>query len=259
MVHVIFSSSAAGSLRQALSAASVREKVVDLCDNLSWGPIAPADFSDRAVWFDLNMPRADDGWEWLEEEEKRFAQGLAQDSDHLLWVAPHNARELCGLHWYLDRFDGAKARMIVVGRDVSTGGPKQTIRGLGCLHPKHYEHLLRSAAPEPYDPGRFPASSWSELARDATSLRVVEDGQITSVAEDHLDAALLAEITTEWRKCHRVIAGAMISLWEEDRDTDDVFWLWRIRELSRLGVIDTNREVRYEHSPHEPMMVRKAG
>jgi len=233
--------------------------VVDLTEDLSWGPITPADFADRAVWFDLNLPWADGRWDWVEEAETLFSSRLAQDSEHLLWVAPHNARELSGLHWYLDRVSDLNVSMIMVGRRALVGEPARKIQGLGELHPKHFGHLLRHSPREHYDPKGFPATRWSELARDATSLRVAQDAQLINVKEDYFDEAILAEITTTWRKGYRVMAGAMIGLWEEGHDTSDAFWLWRLRELSMRGVIETNREVLYEHALHDPLMVRKPG
>jgi hypothetical protein len=58
MLHVIFTPSGAGSLNQALRSAGRDDQVVSFFDDLSFGPINPADSSLRAKWVENELAGA---------------------------------------------------------------------------------------------------------------------------------------------------------------------------------------------------------
>jgi len=57
--HVVFNTSGAASLRQALRSAGRDDDVVALMDDLSFGPIEPLDPSSRAKWVAETLGRDD--------------------------------------------------------------------------------------------------------------------------------------------------------------------------------------------------------
>jgi hypothetical protein len=263
VIHVTFSSSGAGSLRQALRLRDQRNKVLDITDDLSWGPIVRGDFVEREAWLNLNLPWEPnspvDGvcWDWIATGAQDFQKKLESSDEHLVWVAPQNAGELCGLHWYLDRFAGHKASFIVVDHGFPGTWQGQAPRGIGELGPEQFEFLLENADRKAWDVQRFPRCRWAQLCNGATNLRIVNKGVAASVPDDFFDDAILAQFSTEWRRLHRVIADAMIAMWESHHSIDDSFIMWRLRELGSSGRVVANRAITVNcFKPDDPVLVR---
>jgi hypothetical protein len=128
VIHVLFSSSAAGTLRQVLAERGQRERIVDISDDLDWGPIASANFADREKWFDHHIPNDFGGWDWFSESMDRFNDNVSADPDRLIWIAPHSASEQSGLYWYLENFGGADCEMIIADYPLSEAWKGRTSR-----------------------------------------------------------------------------------------------------------------------------------
>lgn len=263
MIHVTFSSSGAGSLRQALGIRDKRQKVVDITEQLSLGPIAGADFVEREAWLNANLPWAEQlphtsCWDWIASDAEEFLKKLERSDEHLVWVAPQNADELCGLHWYLDKIGGLKARFVVVDHGIGDFGNGQ-LHGIGELGPEQFQFLLEKADYELWDKQRFPASRWAQLCEASTNLRIVDQGKATSVPDDYFDDVLLEQCSREWRKAYRVMVDAMIAQWDARHYMGDDVWLWRLRELVSHGKLLANREiVQGAFASRDPILVRLA-
>ena len=69
-LHIVFNSSAAAGLRDALRQAGRDERVVGLSDCLSFGPINPPDPELRREWVETELDYA--GWENVVSEATSF-------------------------------------------------------------------------------------------------------------------------------------------------------------------------------------------
>lgn len=263
MIHVTFSSSGAGSLRQALEIRDQRRKVVDLTDDLSWGLIVRGDFAEREAWLNLNLPWEPNspfdvgGWDWIATGAQDFQKKLERSEEHLVWVAPQNAGELCGLHWYLDRFGGGKASFIVVDHGFPGTWQGQAPKGIGELGPEEFQFLLESADREGWDEQRFPRVRWTQLCDEATNLRIVHEGAATTVADNYFDDIILRQCSEKWQKLHRIVGNGMIAMWEAHHFIGDSFVMWRLRELKSRGKIIANRPITVDYfKPEDPLLVR---
>jgi Protein of unknown function/Domain of unknown function (DUF1835) len=265
MIHLTFSSSGAGSLRQALKAMNHSTKVLDLCDDLSFGPIAPDDFSARQAWLNQNLPLDDqhlfegEGWDWIATGAHDIQNQLVRHKEHLIWVAPQNIGELCGLHWYLNRWSSHNASFILVEDALPGGYAGKQPSGIGELRQDQFKWLLEKAVRTSWDEQRFPQARWSQLCQDATNLRIIQQGQVISKAPDYFDELLLARCPRKWEKLHRMIAEGMIALWEVGHHVGDAFVCWRLRELASQGKIIANREMKLDYlSTDDPVLVRRS-
>ncbi len=257
MLHVVFNSSGAGSLREALWAQGLRQRVVDLTDNLDWGPIATNSFDDRQAWLDSNIPLQEMGWDWIANGAREFEAKVRSDPDRLIWIAPQSASELSALYWYLDLIGGDGARMIVVDyplQDAWCGMPPPS---LGQLHADRFSDLLIDAERKPWNPVRFPENRWKALRNEASLLRIVNGDLLNSVREDYFDEHLLAQCTHKWRKCYRIIGDTMGHLWDQNHDADHLFLCWRLRVLAEQNQIESNRDiVGHSLSGADPLLIR---
>lgn len=260
MIHVIFSSSGAGSLRQALKACGRQERVADILDDLSWGPIANGDLVERQAWLNQNLPSGlpDDVWDWIADEPLEFFSKLECSNEHLVWVAPQNAKELCGLHWYLHHFGGERASFILVDQDLTANWEGGAPYGLGELGAEQFQYLLANAKPEAWNDKRFPRQRWTELCDGETNLRLVAQGTAVSVPDDYLDDVILQQCKADWRKLGYVVGETMVALWAVDHAKGDDFIKWRLRELGRAGKIVTDGSITHYAKRDEQALVRLA-
>ena len=263
MIHVTFCSSGAGSLREALGIQDQRRKVVDLSDDLSWGPIGGRNFVEREDWLNANLPWdtgsqfAEEGWHWIATGAEEFLRKLESADEHLVWVAPQNADELCGLYWYLDRFGGGKASFIVADHGLPGTWLGHAPKGIGELAPEQFKFLLENADREAWDEKRFPRDHWAQLCNQAAKLRIVSGSLVKSVPDDYFDKVLLDHCSTKWRKLHRVVVDAMIAQWDMHHYGGCDCLLWRLRELSKQRKIILNREILMDPGlSSDPVLVR---
>ena len=255
MLHVTFSSSAAGMLRQVLGDRRDRAKVIDLNDDLDWGPIAVESLDERGAWFDHNSPlgfrdRDDAGllpefakWDWLASGELRFRNAVSADPDRIIWIAPNSAAEQAGLYWYLDQFGGVGTKMIIADYPLRGAWEGEIPPRLGALDEAQITELLDESPRIFWDASRFPADRWRQLITENALLRVLKDGDLQSVPEDFFDHHLLARCPENWTKSHRVIADAMIASWDDGRDPNVYLLTWRLRDLIGRGQIDCDGEL----------------
>lgn len=257
MIHVLFSSSAAGTLRHVLRARGLRQRVIDLTESLDWGRIARDNFEDRQAWLDRNAPLDLGARGWLVESVTTFRERIAADVDRLIWIAPRSAAEQAGLYWYLDQFGAAGAQMIVADlalRGSWRGEPPLT---LGELQQDQMAELLDEYPRASWDASRFSADRWQELVAEDALLRIVTDGALRSAPEDYFDQFLLEHCSHSWRKWFRVVADAVGSMWDAGHRADAEFLTWRLRDLIERGEVACNGELPRSHgSPTDTTRVR---
>lgn len=237
MIHVFFCASAAGTFRQLLRARGIAEKVVDLSEELDFGPISHGAIADRETWLNRHVPMDFGDYDWLAESEARFRQHIASDTERLIWIAPASATEQAGLYWYLSQFGGAGVKFAVA--DFPFGGTwngKPPLK-LGALGLDPMGQLYDGCPRTPWDPSRFPEARWNGLVMEKALLRVVDDGQLQSVSDDYFDKFLLARCANGWTKWPRVIGYAMGDIWEKNQSAGSDLLIWRLRSLIEDGQI----------------------
>jgi len=98
IVHVVFTPSGAGCLRQALKSARRDDEVVAFFDNLSFGPINPPDAS-RAKWVESELGWTE--WEVVDSHSESFwREALSSDRRRVAWLSRRSTMEYAGfLEW----------------------------------------------------------------------------------------------------------------------------------------------------------------
>jgi hypothetical protein len=231
MIHVLFNSSAAGTLRQLLSARGLRHRVVDLTDALDFGPISTGSFEDRETWLDHYVPSGIGSWDWLAEHVDEFRDRVAADSERLIWIAPSSASEQSGLYWYLAQFGGAGAQLIVADYPVRDAWRGEPPYGLGALQQASMGELLDECHRLPAKHSRFPEHRWKGLMNENALIRVVDNGVLRSAPDDYFDQFLLAHCPVEWTKWRRVVGDTMFRILDLGHSACDRLLIWRLREL----------------------------
>jgi len=243
MIHVVFSASASGTLRQLFHARGIRQDIVATFQLLDWGPIASDDLADRERWFDRHVPSDVGGWNWFSESAAEFRTRVAADKDRLLWICLGAPDEQAELYWYLDTFGGEGAKMIVADFPLRTAWQGETPSALGQLDLGPMAELFDKCPRVPWDASRFPADRWRNLMAEDALLRIVEDGVLRSAKEDLFDEYLLRRCSAAWNRYMRVIGYAMADLSEAGHRACDTFLLWRLRNLIECGMLACDGEL----------------
>jgi len=95
-LHFVFTASDAGCLVQAIAKAGRHDQVIASFDDMSFGPINPAERSLRAKWVENELGRAD--WESCTDDSARvWDEGRFPNGRKVAWLTRHSAREYAGL------------------------------------------------------------------------------------------------------------------------------------------------------------------
>jgi len=258
MIHILFDSSAAGTLRQVLFDRGVRQKVVDLTDTLDLGPISSGNFEDREAWFEHHIPGSIGDWDWIAEHVAEFRRKLAADADQLIWITPRSAADQSGLYWFLAQFGAADARMIVADYPLHDAWRGEPPDSLGQLQPEAIGELLDGCPRVALANARFPVDRWKTLMAEDVLVRVVEDGVLNSAPDDYFDRFLLSRCSNEWTKWSRVIGDAIVEAWDFGHNPCEALMHWRLRELVGREEVACDGELPlYYENPAREVRVRR--
>ena len=97
--HMVFTPSGAGCLVQTLRKAGRRDPVITRFDNMSFGPINPADSASRAEWFAKELGRTD--WQLATgTSERTWNETLFPDNRKVAWLSRRSTMEYANfLEW----------------------------------------------------------------------------------------------------------------------------------------------------------------
>ena len=175
--HIVFNTSGAATLRQALQSAGRNDGVVALMDDLSFGPIEPLDPSLRARWVSEIL-----GWDDWEEVAARsfWREALSPDHRKIAWTSRRSAMEFSGFLAWLSRLGPAPCEIVdltdmKVSRRTGHGPslPPHLALSLGILWPDQIcdESLFdrgRELAPNERD---HYVGLWTTLRAENAALR----------------------------------------------------------------------------------------
>lgn len=254
-LHILFSPSAAGSLKQVLTVRRSGDEVVGLSDCLAMGPIATGNPDERSAWLDERIPQHV-GWDRIARSTLDFLSTIRSwRGERLTWIAPRSACEQCGLHWYFEQVpEAATAPMIIADGPLSGGWSEAPPLGLGELPAELmadlFDHAPRRQWPGPVTSGE----TWRRLRGEAGLLRIVEQGALRTVSEDYFDPLLLDRCLRDWEKWSRVVGRAMIDAMEEGHHIGDSFFIWRLRDLVERGRMECRGDLpgRQHDGHHRP-------
>ncbi len=243
MIHVLFSSSAGGTLRQVLRERGQETRVIDFMGSLEWGSIKDGDLKAREGWFETHVPSRPRVWTWLAENAERFRIEVASDADRLIWLAPRSAGEQAGLYWYLQQFGGGDAQFLIADYIFRTDAHRHAAPlGLGELNYDAMSQLLDEAPRAMWDQTGFAEGKWMNLVSENANLRIVQDGNLSSVRDSYFDNILLSSCPKNWTRFYNVIGDAMYNISKSGHTVGEDFLFWRMAELHKAGKIECEEE-----------------
>lgn len=211
-LHVLFSPSAAGTLRQTLSRLGRTEPVVCLYDDFSFGPIM-SDDAARVAWV-ANVFGVDDWGSVLFDTAALLHRAASSGVMPIVWTSRRNARCYAGFLWWLSHRGDAPCDVIDVtdltweGAEAKTG--EQLALGTGSLSAEAMARLLDTQRPLGQSERHRHLALWERLRSEDAPFRIVGPGGVlTSAGLEYFDPLLLSCATSEWRKAARVVGEAL--------------------------------------------------
>jgi hypothetical protein len=245
--HVTFSSSAGGSLKQALRALGRREEVLYLlADDLAIGPLEPTHGRSRRQWAmdEIGFEEWPDG----DSHDREFWDRLATlRSELVVWISRRYVTEYCGFLEVLRRVKHVPINVVDVA-DVELAGRDGALDAelSSAFSVLSHERIVanglyeRAARVTDVERERY-EKEWERLRRENGALRVRTDAGVVSVPLSHFDATILSFVTDDWRSFAKVIATTMGSICSYRPCSDELFFC-RLLTLIESGVIEGRTE-----------------
>ena len=240
-LHIVFSPSAAGSLKKALHDAGRRERVVSNFDNLALGPINPPDLQARLHWMEEELRCT--GWEWVHAEEEAFWKAaLSEDVRRVAWTSRRSAPEYCGFLEWLWRLGDLPCEVVDL-TDMPVGSHRRAFL-LGLLQAEEIagNRLWDRAVPLDVAARERHQDLWRRLRAENAPLRVVDADGLRSAPITFFDQQLLSFAKASWQKPARII-GEVMAEWggppmEPYFQAGDAILAARISALVETGVLE---------------------
>ena len=224
-IHVMFSPSAAGTLRQALLMADRKDEVLCPLDNFSFGPIATDDAEARIGWVDEVLGITN--WKDVAEKSADFLAAFKDLNASLTaWLSRQETLTYSGFLWWLSHVGEMPVSIIEVAELSQMN--EHTMFGL-----LDHAVALGAEARSDYE------TRWEQLKRENAPFRVIKDGELVSAKIDHFDDSLLRHVTRHWRKMARIVAGTLVEFDDAGiYQTGDLVLGARLADLAEAGKLE---------------------
>jgi hypothetical protein len=245
VLHVVFSPSAAGSLREALFLAERPDRVVALFDDFSFGPINPPDPNLRRAWEGDVL-----GYEEIDlgaEDHAFWSEALKPQQQLLVWTSRRSPKEYTGFLEWLSRFGAAECGVVDLtemttryrNRDGQLSKPEPAV--FATMQPGQIldDHLLDRGRPLSSAERDRHMGLWRRLREDNAAFRVVYGNGLISAPLTHFDGLLLSLATAQWQKMARVVAMALTTFHDDGVfQTGDLVLAARVRALIETRALE---------------------
>ena len=237
VLHVVFNSAAAETLRRAILSKSLSDHVVCLLDDYSAGPIGEANSAARAAWMESELFLG--GWHTAVAAVPEFLQATrAVDVMPVAWFSRRDAQSYSGVLWWLSKM-GAAPCQIIDTTDLSSDSGRLTISpsALGAVE---MANLLGTQIDAHPDLREQYAAVWNRLKSENAAFRVVDQvGGIYSQPITYFDPALIAAGSRRWRPIATLIGDVLSGFLNQSlNQASDAVLHSRIRILADLAIFD---------------------
>lgn len=193
MLNVCFDECAFGAMRHGLHERSNYSYYA-----MSYGPISREVFDatrEKRIHQVYRACPLEERIEMIAEEKQRFddiIKAAKLDKEIRIWYA-NNSSDKCGLYHLIHALQGVDCKIFVVEMPSNIGFRDPSWeKAWGEADPKDFSaclHLAREISCEERD---AMSQKWQRLEEENAMLRVMIDGEITSVPEDYLDDIILS-------------------------------------------------------------------
>jgi hypothetical protein len=252
VVHVVFSLSAAGCLKDALVQMHCDQRVIGQSDNLSFGPINGVGHAARVDWIRKEFGYAKHE-EILQSDDLFWAEATSPEVRPVVWISLRCARDYAGFLQFLWRVPHTDFKVVDTTNIVFPGGHSRTA----------IAHSLDEMAPEQIIEAQLidrqthltaaeienHKAVWERLRTENAALRIVGTNGLVSAPITYFDDEISSLVPDSWTKCARVIGEVLSKQWADPfLQTGDMLLQSRLRKLCEAGAFESKgdlSEMRY--------------
>jgi hypothetical protein len=268
IAHVVFTASGAGCLVQALRKAGRADQVIIGFDDMSFGPINPADSSLRAEWVEKELGRAD--WNKAPRSTERLWDETRFPSNRkVAWLTRRSAMEYAGfLEWLCRRGDDpcevVDLTDVTVSYRVEHGPPRRPCLAISLAMLHHdiiaSEQLWDRAEPLQTSTRTRYLDLWRQLRDENAPLRIIEGGTLRSAPITFFDSLLMSHATDDWRKVARIVGEGLAAEWDDGIfQTGDLVLAARVNALVESGRLECRGKIPLEMQFSEVRLPNASG
>jgi hypothetical protein len=250
-LHVLFSPSAAGGLRRALSLAGRPDRVVCSFDHLGFGPINPADSALRVKWVREELGFTD--WEVVMAQTDVFWNEALTPGRKIAWMSCRSSLEYTGFLEWLRRLGDEACEVVdltdVMIVDRSQDGrptPPRLALSLALLPAQQIldNGLLDRAEPLTPTARRHYRETWQRLRAENAPLRVLTPDGLVSAPISAFDPLLLSCASRNWQKAARVVGEALAKEMDDGLlQIGDLLLVARVSSLVETGLLESRGDL----------------
>lgn len=250
MIHIVFQAADVETLQKAMELdESLQGSLVLIKDDYAIGPLA--EWQERRDWWKmvLAIPVVEETEEapLPMSEDKMTLHHLKTTLDEneteeaWIWMA-QNAHDVSGYYWLMSQLSAYQGRVQVLYLNnlpfLNEKGNIFYPTALYEIQPSEFRKAKKLARPITLSEFEIDPDEWTKTTQENAGIRLLEGGKkLAGAAYEYYDKDLLAALTGNWQKMHRLITNVTN---RQKIRVGDAFLAWRLRELVALGSVQLN-------------------
>ncbi|PEX88141.1 DUF1835 domain-containing protein [Bacillus cereus] len=267
IIHITFGEAAYGNLKNIFHKRNenTNEKIICINEDFSIGPIHKLEtavgMQERRKWLKELLtktgPVSDiDYLDWIEtvlKSNSHITTEVSNESKVILWYGNNPSDEI-GLRFVVFLLQNKNVRFETVNvteyarhigykvHDINNKEIPYTIRSLGGMPPKFILDAFQTKKNLSNTNVQNLIKDWEKLSQTKNVLRILSDGDIITVAEDHYDCFILENTSNEYKSVARVI-GEIIE--QSDQYIGELYLIFRVHVLIQQGKLNYKGNLEY--------------
>ena len=250
MIHIVFETPNMFALKAAIELdESLQGEVIEIKDDYMVGPLANIyetdGYQERRDWWKnlLEFSPYEDQTNIVDDKlaVHQLIRTLEENETEKVWIwMGQNAHDVCGYYWLMPQLRAFQGRLeILYLNNLPFINEKGNIFYPTHLHeiqPKEFLKAKKLARPITLSEFELDPDEWKKTCLENAGVRFLEGGKkIVGKPAEFFDADLLHNITGEFQKLNKVLSNTLNKM---KIKTGDVYLVWRLIELGKLGKLD---------------------
>lgn len=251
MIHIVFNESETDLMKQVIELdETLAGEVVQIKDDFAVGPLAgietEAGWQDRLEWWKgllQGSPHGDSLAGSFDDRVtvKELISKLEENSEEEIWIwMGQNQHDVTGYYWLMPQLKNYQGRIMILYLNnlpfINEKGHIFYPSWLSEIQASEFIKAKKLARPITLSEFEIDPDEWRKIADENAMVRILEGGKKISGQEANFyDGEILKNITSEWQKATRVLSNTLNRMTIK---TGDVFIMWRMKELIKMGKIE---------------------
>jgi Domain of unknown function (DUF1835)/Protein of unknown function len=250
MIHIVFETPNVFALKAAIELdESLQGEVIEIKDDYMVGPLEniyeTEGYQERRDWWKnlLEFSPYEDQTNIVDDKlaVHQLIRTLEENESEKVWIwMGQNAHDVCGYYWLMPQLRAFQGRLEVLYlNNLPFINEKGNIFYPTHLHEIQAKEFLKAkklARPITLSEFELDPDEWKKICTENAGVRFLEGGKkIVGKPAEFFDADLLQNITGEFQKLNKVLSNTLNKMKVK---TGDVYLVWRLIELGKLGKLD---------------------